>query len=119
MNQKDILSQESEEFLENLSIYLFSKGKKTAETEEIVEELRAHLEEAEENGKSVENIIGSSPKEYMESISSEMENDYRLWTKYLLLIVFGSFSFDVFQDLMHGTLSYSLLEITGNIIIVF
>src|SRR5699024_1781074 len=93
-------------------------GKKMKESEEIVEELRIHLQEAEKNGKSVKNIIGSSPKEYIESISNEMENDFRSWIKYLFLIIFGSFSFIVFQDLIHGTLSYSVLQIVGHIAIV-
>lgn len=118
MERKETLSKESEEFLENLSVYLFSSGKKMKESEEIVEELRIHLQEAEKNGKSVKNIIGSSPKEYIESISNEMENDFRSWIKYLFLIIFGSFSFIVFQDLIHGTLSYSVLQIVGHIAIV-
>ncbi|MFD9625270.1 hypothetical protein [Peribacillus muralis] len=65
------LSNESQLFLENLRLYLFSSGKKTEEVEDIMEELAAHLFEAERNDKSVEHIIGRSPKEYMKLLSDE------------------------------------------------
>lgn len=65
------------------------------------------------NGKSIEKIIGKSPKDYMEMVSNEMPIDYRTLFKSICLIIFGAFSFKVFSDLLAGTLSYSLLEVTG------
>lgn len=111
------LSKESQEFLENLRVYLFSSGKQWDEIEEIVNELEIHLSEAEKNGKSIEKIIGKSPKEYMEMVSNEMLIDYRTWFKYICLIILGSFSITIFSDLLEGNLSYSILEIIGHIII--
>lgn len=116
MNKKS-LSQESKQFLENLRVYLFSSGKNWTETEEVIEELETHLIEAEENGKSTERIIGKSPKEYMESLSDEMTIDYRMWTKYIVLIMFGMLSIDILPDVLEGGLSYSLLMLLGNIAI--
>lgn len=111
------LSTKSQNFIENLRVYLFSSGKQWGEIEGIVNELEIHLSEAEKSGKSIEKIIGKSPKEYMEMISDEMTIDYRTWFKYICLIIFGSFSFKIFSDLMAGNLSYSLLEMGGYIII--
>ena len=111
------LSNKSKSFLEDLRLYLFSSGKNSEEIEEIVEELEVHLSEAEKNGKSIDKIIGKSPKEYMEMVSQEMIIDYRTWIKYICLIVFGSFSFTIFPDLMEGNLSYSVMEIVGHIVI--
>ncbi|MDY0395822.1 hypothetical protein RWE15_17270 [Virgibacillus halophilus] len=111
------LSHESKTFLENLRVYLFSNGKNPKEIEEITEELEIHLLEAEKDGKSIEKIIGKSPKEYMEMLSNEMVIDYRTWMKYICLIIFGSFSFTIFPDLLNGNLSYSILEIFGHILI--
>lgn len=111
------LSEKSKEFLENLNLYLFSSGKNTDEIEEITEELENHLFEAEQNGKSIEKIIGKTPKEYMEMISDEMVIDYRTWFKYICLIIIGSFSITVFPDSLEGTLSYSVLEIVGHIMV--
>ncbi|WP_079910416.1 hypothetical protein [Paenibacillus sp. 32352] len=111
------LSKKSRDFLENLRLYLFSSGKNSDEIEDIVTELEIHLSEAEKNGKPIEKIIGKSPKEYMKMVSNEMTLDYRTWFKYICIIVFGSFSFTVFPDLLEGNLSYSVLEIFGHIVI--
>ena len=111
------LSNKSKSFLENLRLYLFSSGKNSEEIEGIVEELEVHLIEAEKNGKSIDKIIGKSPKEYMEMVSKEMVIDYRTWIKYIGLIIFGSFSLTIFPDLLEGSLSYSVLEIVGYILI--
>lgn len=111
------LSKKSQNFIENLRVYLFSSGKQSDEIEQIVNELEIHLSEAEKSGKSIEKIIGESPKEYMKMISDEMTTDYQTWFKYICLIIFGSFSFKIFSDLLAGNLSYSLLELGGYIII--
>ncbi len=118
MKNKPILSKRSREFLENLRIYLFSNGKKEMEIQEIMDELETHLIEAEKEGKSIENVVGKSPKAYMEMISKEMDVDYKAWVKYICLIILGSFSFIIFTDVMNGNLSYSILEIIGHIFIV-
>lgn len=117
LNHELKLSEKSRTFLENLRLYLFSSGKNSNEIEEIVEELEDHLFEAEKSGKPIEKIIGNSPKEYMEMVSKEMVVDLRAWIKYICLIVFGSFSFTIFPDLLKGTLSYSVLELIGHIVI--
>ncbi len=111
------LSKKSQEFLENLRVYLFSSGKNTDEIENIIDELENHLLEAEEDGKPIEKIIGNSPKEYMNDISNEMKIDNREWVKYIFIIVFGSFTFKIYSDLLAGNLSFSILEIVGHIII--
>ena len=96
------LSVKSEKFIDDLRVYLFSSGKNDQEIKEITEELEAHLHEAEQNGKSIDQIVGASPKEYMMSISSEMKTDYRSWAKYFPLIVVGAMSFSIFGDLLQG-----------------
>ncbi|MDY0404547.1 DUF1129 family protein [Virgibacillus sp. 179-BFC.A HS] len=111
------LTKKSQEFLENLRLYLFSTGKNPDEIEDIVNELEVHLFEAEKKGKPIEKIIGKSPKEYMKMVSDEMAIDYRTWFKYICLIVFGSFSISIFIDLWEGNLSYTFMEIIGSIAI--
>lgn len=111
------LSKKSQDFLENLRLYLFSSGKNSDEIDDIVGELATHLSEAEQNGKSIENIIGQSPKEYMNMVSNEMRIDYQAWIKYICVILLSSFSFTVFSDLLKGNLSYSVLDIFGHVLI--
>ncbi len=108
-----VLSKKSKRFLEDLRIYLFSSGKNADEIEDIVEELQVHLIEAERDGKSIDNIVGQSPKAYMDQISDEMLTDYQEWFTYIVIIVFGSFGFIIMNDLFQGSVSYSLLEIIG------
>ncbi|WP_067730820.1 HAAS domain-containing protein [Oceanobacillus damuensis] len=107
------LSEESKKFLEDLRVYLFSSGKSESEIKELAEELEDHFVEAEKNGKSIEHIIGHSPKDYMDQLAAEMSVDYKTWSKYIPLIIIGAFSFVIISDLFEGTLSYSLLEIFG------
>ncbi|WP_369900087.1 NADH dehydrogenase subunit [Bacillus manliponensis] len=72
-----MLSVESEKFLLELRMYLTKYGKKDEDINEVVEELEGHLMEAEKRGKSVESIIGQSPKQYMKSIGEELPMDKR------------------------------------------
>ncbi|USK57898.1 hypothetical protein LIS82_27230 (plasmid) [Cytobacillus solani] len=110
------LSDHSKKFMDDLRLYLFSSGKNDQEINEIAEELEIHLIEAEKHGKSIEQIVGTSPKEYMKNISNEMKTDYRVWVKYVPLIVIGTISFSILGDLLEGPLSYSLLQIIGTVL---
>ncbi|WP_214481166.1 DUF1129 family protein [Bacillus sp. SM2101] len=110
------LSDKSKEFIDDLRLYLFSSGKNDSEIKEIAEELEVHLIEAEKHGKSIDQIVGGSPKEYMKNISNEMKTDYKLWAKYVPLIVISTLSLSILGDLFQGTLSYSLLQIVGTIL---
>ncbi len=119
MNRKQDLSKKSQSFLENLRLYLFSSGKDEAEINAIVEELEDHLIEAEARGKTVDYIVGESPKEYMNQISNEMTTNKSSVLKFLLMIIFGAFSYSVLTNAVKGQLSYSLFEIIGAVIVCF
>ncbi|WP_404456315.1 HAAS domain-containing protein [Oceanobacillus kapialis] len=112
MNQFE-LSKRSQSFIEDLRVYLFSSGKKEEEIDEIVTELEDHLIEAEKRGKSTEDIVGKTPKTYMQQLSNEMKLDYKTWIKYFAIIVTGAFSITIIDDILNGPLTFSLLEIGG------
>ncbi len=107
------LSAESREFIENLRVYLFATGKSEKEIEEIVRELADHLYEAEKRGKSVQNVIGMSPKAYMEEIAREMRFDYKEWTKYGIMIILGFFAFILMNDISELRANYSWIQMIG------
>lgn len=107
------ISSESRDFLENLRLYLFSSGKNEKEIEEIISELEDHLNEAEQKGKNVEDIIGKTPKEYMEQIANEMPLDIKGLLKYIPIIVIGAFSYILMGDAIRGELEYSLIDLIG------
>nr|WP_239581370.1 DUF1129 family protein [Jeotgalibacillus terrae] len=112
------LSKESRRFIDDLKLYLFSSGKKDEEIREIAEELETHLEEAERNGKPVEQVVGSSPKEYMEMISNEMAFDKKAWLKYIPVIIFGAISFTIIGQLVEDMrLSYSYAILGGSALV--
>ncbi|ANX14028.1 hypothetical protein ABE41_018605 [Fictibacillus arsenicus] len=111
--QPNKLSKRSQDFLDNLRLYLFSSGKKDEEIEDIVSELEDHLIEAQKHGKSTEDIIGQSPKQYMEQISQEMGVDYMGLIKYVPIILLGVFAYILLGDSLRGGVKYSLLQVIG------
>lgn len=117
MNSKLDLSRKSQRFLDDLRTYLFTNRKNLADVDEIINDLENHLYEAERNGKPIEKVVGRSPREYMEMVYGELATDNKNWFKYICLIVFGSFSFMIFPDIMSLNLSFSVLEIGSHIVI--
>lgn len=111
------LSKESQTFLDNMRLYLFSSSKKEEEVIELMEELEDHLIEAEQNGKSVEHIIGKSPKAYMREIEVEVETDYRFWFLFVPLIMLNAFAYLIMNKAIEDDRSYSLLALIGNPIV--
>ncbi|MEK3797113.1 DUF1129 family protein [Peribacillus sp. FSL H8-0477] len=109
------LSRNSQSFLENLRLYLISSGKEEKEVHSIVEELEDHLMEAEARGKTVDHIVGESPKEYMKQLSNEMNTNWRSLFKVMVIIVLGALSFSILTNAVKGELSYSLLEMIGTV----
>lgn len=114
-----MLSKESKEFLGNLRAYLLSTGKNEKESLEIVEELESHLIEAEANGKSVEDIIGKSPKEYMESIADEMDFDGKQVFMTGVFIILGAFSIFILPEVIRGVITGSLFKLISMLVIMF
>lgn len=106
-----VLSRESEEFIANLRMYLMTSGKNDHEINEIAEELRGHLEDAESRGKTVDSVTGGSPKTYLETLSSEMKTDYfglvRLAPMFILLLI----AYFITGSAIRGDLSFSLLKL--------
>lgn len=112
------LSKQSQAFLEDLRLYLFTSGKNEHEIEEIISELKDHLKQAEANGKSVDDIIEGTPKEYMQRIAGEMTLDWKSWIKYIPILLICLLSYDTLSNALNGGIRISLLELSGNIIIL-
>lgn len=106
-----VLSRESEEFIANLRMYLMTSGKNDHEINEIAEELRGHLEDAESRGKTVDSVTGGSPQTYLENISNEMKTDYfglvRLAPMFILLLI----AYFITGSAIRGDLNFSLLKL--------
>ncbi|MFP7171724.1 hypothetical protein [Terribacillus sp. 7520-G] len=111
------LSKESQAFLDDMRIYLFASSKKEEEVMELMEELEDHLYEAERNGKSVEHIVGKSPKAYMKEIEAEVETDGRFWFVFVPLILLNAFAYLIMNKAIADERDYSLLALIGNPIV--
>ncbi len=107
------ISIESRDFLENLKVYLLSSGKNENEIHEIIEELEDHLYEAEKNGKNIDDIIGKSPKEYMEQVANEMSFDMKGVLKFLPMVMVGAFAFILMGKAIRGILQFSIIDLVG------
>lgn len=107
------ISTESRGFLENLRVYLISSGKKEIEINEIIGELEDHLCEAEKNGKNIDDIIGKSPKEYMDQVANEMSFDLKGLVKYIPIIMIGAFAFILTDKAIRGVLEFSIIDLVG------
>lgn len=111
------LSTESTRFLEDLKVYLLASGKNEQATNEIVNELEAHLIEAEADGKSVRAITGDSPADYIQSISKEMTFDPKEAFWIVLQVFLGASSFLYLQNLLNGTMTFSILLVGGFLLV--
>ncbi|TVT26951.1 hypothetical protein FO441_10650 [Salinicoccus cyprini] len=89
-----MLSRKSEKFLLDLRVELMARGKSSDDIEEMEEELRDHLTEAEAHGKSVDSVTGGSVKSYIRSISEELSLEPGLKQKgtQLIIYLFGLFT---------------------------
>jgi len=67
------LNDENLKYYEDVLLYIrTSLGKKEIETEETLAELLDHLLDAQENGKTAEEVFGQEPQEYAKEITDEL-----------------------------------------------
>ncbi|WP_217587239.1 DUF1129 family protein [Lentibacillus saliphilus] len=119
-----MLSNQSEQFIVELRMYLMSKGKRDKDIDEIVDQLTDHLHQAEKEGKSVAHITGDSPKTYMQRLGQEMDFDKKqtiLLVPQTILLMMAFFSFTpavagTFSLSILGLISYVVMGIIGIVI---
>lgn len=67
-----MLSKEAERFLTEFRLEMMARGKQDEAIDDMEAELEDHLIQAEQDGKSIDDITGGSVKEYIKNISGEM-----------------------------------------------
>lgn len=113
-----VLSAKSEQFIDNLRLYLMTSGKKEEEVKEITAELGDHLAEAEKRGKDIHEITGGSPESYMKSIKEEMETDVRGIIKSAPMFLFTVLAYFVMGPAIREEFSINLIQLVGFPVIV-
>ncbi len=107
------LSKKSRDFLDDLAVYLMSSGKSEDEVKEVVEELKDHLEEAERAGKGVDEVVGQSPKDYMQHLGSEMTFDVKGFVKIVAMIIPNVFAYIIIANFIQGEMTFSAVQLIG------
>ncbi|MCM3762474.1 DUF1129 family protein [Alkalihalobacillus oceani] len=107
--KRELLDKENENYYEGLLLYIrTSFNKSEQETEEILMEVLDHLLEAQEEGRTAEEVFGDDPKAYAEEIVGElptaMPKEIVKILSMMGLIFLGVFSFST--GLLATILSY-------------
>ena len=112
-----MLSSEARKFLLNMRLFLTAKSVKESDIENFLEDAELHLIEAESEGKSVEDIFGSSPKEYADELVKVMERDRQETWKQIGFTVMNIVSFWIIASILivnnGGLLQMSLIQCVG------
>ncbi|REH79193.1 hypothetical protein DOS77_01730 [Staphylococcus felis] len=112
-----MLSKQSEDFLTKLRVELQFRGKKSNDIEEIEDELRDHLEIAEQNEDDVSHIIDTPIKVYADQFAKNMPffNHISKYITYFIVFMIVVFTLpDFFAPTYTLTVSYIL-----NVIFIF
>lgn len=111
-----MLSNEARKFLLDMRLFLTAKGMKESDMESFIEEAELHLIEGEIDRKSVEEIFGSSPKEYANELVKVMERDRQETWKQIGFTVMNIVSFWIIASILivnNGLLQMSLIQCVG------
>ncbi|MDA1905927.1 DUF1129 domain-containing protein [Bacillus cereus] len=111
-----MLSNEARKFLLDMRLFLTAKSVKETDMESFIEDAELHLIEGEIDGKSVEEIFGSSPKEYANELVKVMERDRQETWKQIGFTVMNIVSFWIIASVLivnNGLLQMSLIQCVG------
>ncbi|PGK47101.1 NADH-quinone oxidoreductase subunit E [Bacillus anthracis] len=111
-----MLSSEARKFLLDMRLFLAAKGVKESDIESFIEDAALHLIEGETDGRSVEEIFGSSPKEYANELVKVMERGRQETWKQIGFTVMNIVSFWIIASILivnNGLLQMSLIQCVG------
>ncbi len=111
-----MLSSEAQKFLLDMRLFLTAKSVKESDMESFLEDAELHLIEGESDGKSVEEIFGSSPKEYANELVKVMERDRQETWKQIGFTVMNIVAFWIIASILivnNGKLQISLIQCIG------
>ncbi|WP_436864028.1 DUF1129 domain-containing protein [Bacillus fungorum] len=111
-----MLSSEARKFLLDMRLFLAAKSVKESDIESFIEDAALHLIEGETDGSSVEEIFGSSPKEYANELVKVMERGRQETWKQIGFTVMNIVSFWIIASILivnNGLLQMSLIQCVG------
>ncbi|MFA9557751.1 DUF1129 family protein [Evansella sp. AB-rgal1] len=115
--KRKLLNKENKKFYEDMLVYIrLSYDKSEQETEEILTEMLDHLLEAQQEGRSAEDVFGDDPKKFADDIIGElpkMITKERLLLGAMALLYFGAYStmfLGVFSVITHYVFGLDMLH---------
>lgn len=102
-----MLSHESEKFIKEFRIELFTRGKDETMIAELEEELRDHLIEAEADGKTLDDVTNGSVENYINRISKEVPFEDKIG-RVVWQAAFGLVLLITIPELINGTFDFTV-----------
>ncbi|MBU9723710.1 MULTISPECIES: DUF1129 family protein [Bacillaceae] len=111
--KREQLTKENRKYYEEMLVYIrLTYSKAYLETEEILSELIDHLLEAQQEGKTAEDVFGNNPKQYADDIIGELPNmvtKERLKMFFMAIFYFFAVS-TIFSGIIEIFMSGSLVK---------
>lgn len=107
------LSKQGQRFIEEMRVYLTTKGIGERELEEFLAEAESHLSEGQAEGKTVESIFGGSPKAYADQLAKELGTSRKEWLGLIFQLMLGLAGYFMLNDALSGEAAYSLIALIG------
>ncbi|WLR59283.1 HAAS domain-containing protein [Guptibacillus hwajinpoensis] len=107
------MTKESEKFIQDMRVYLITKGVDEKEIDSFLMEAEDHLVEAEKDGKTANDIFGKSPKAYAKELIDSMDRSPQDNRKLIARLIAGVFGIFLVSQFIDGNTSFSLIEIIG------
>ncbi|QHA91338.1 DUF1129 family protein [Bacillus sp. N1-1] len=107
------MTKESEKFIQEMRVYLITKGVGEEEIDSFLMEAEDHLMEGEKEGKTAIDIFGQSPKAYAKELIASMDQSPQDNRKLISRLLFGVFGIFLVSQLMDGNTAFSLIELIG------
>ncbi|MBF0707942.1 DUF1129 family protein [Alkalihalobacillus hwajinpoensis] len=107
------MTKENEKFIQDMRIYLITKGVGEEEIDSFLMEAEDHLMEGERDGKTAKDIFGKDPKAYAKELIDSMDQSPHDNRKLIARMIAGVFGIFLVSQFIDGNTSFSLIEIIG------
>ncbi|MYL64537.1 DUF1129 family protein [Bacillus hwajinpoensis] len=107
------MTKENEKFIQEMRVYLITKGVDEEDIDSFLMEAEDHLTEGEKEGKTAADIFGKSPKAYAKELIASMEQSAKDNRKLIARLIAGVFGIFLVSQFIDGNTAFSLIELIG------
>ncbi|WP_226658779.1 DUF1129 family protein [Guptibacillus hwajinpoensis] len=107
------MRKENEKFIQEMRVYLMTKGVDEDEIDSFLMEAEDHLNEGEKEGKTAADIFGKSPKAYAKELIASMGQSHQDNRKFIARLIAGVFGIFLVSQFIDGNNAFSIIELIG------